>query len=81
MVAFEPSSQDYQTTAVNGAQNTLPAHANNNNMADNTFEGLRRYATDGSVMIPMEALEKLYLSPPTKVQGHLRNTFGNPTPM
>lgn len=45
------------------------------------LEGIRRYATAGSVMIPMDALEKLYLNPPTKVKGDLRQTFGNPTPM
>lgn len=51
-----------------------------NGNVDN-LEDIRRYATAGSVMIPMEALEKLYLNPPTKVKGDLRQTFGNPTPM
>lgn len=31
-------------------------------------------------MLP-ELFEKLYLSPPNKVKGHLGETFGNPTPM
>lgn len=32
-------------------------------------------------MISMDDLEKLYLNPPHKVQGNLRSTFGNPTPL
>lgn len=51
-----------------------------NNVA-NPIDDIRRYATAGSVMIPVEVLEKLYLNPPQKVDGNLRRTFGNPTPL
>ncbi len=81
MPEYVPKPQDYEAAAVNGDRNTAPERSNSNNVTNDHFEGLRRYATDGSVMIPMEALEKLYLNPPSKVQGHLRSTFGNPTPM
>lgn len=42
---------------------------------------LQRIKTAGSVSIPPELFEKLYLSPESKVKGDLRKTFGNPTPM
>lgn len=42
---------------------------------------LQRIRTAGSVSIPPELFEKLYLSPENKVKGDLRKTFGNPTPM
>lgn len=42
---------------------------------------LARIRTAGSVSIPPELFEKLYLSPESKVKGDLRKTFGNPTPM
>ncbi|KAK3934656.1 gpr1-like plasma membrane protein [Diplogelasinospora grovesii] len=42
---------------------------------------LQRARTAGSVQISAELFEKLYLSPPNKVKGGLRKTFGNPTPI
>lgn len=42
---------------------------------------LERIRTAGSVSIPPELFEKLYLSPENRVKGDLRKTFGNPTPM
>lgn len=34
-----------------------------------------------SVTITTEMFEKLYLNPASRVQGHLRQTFANPTPL
>jgi Uma2 family endonuclease len=42
---------------------------------------LRQIQTAGSISISPELFEKLYLSPPNKVKGELRKTFGNPTPL
>ncbi|KAK4496990.1 hypothetical protein PRZ48_011439 [Zasmidium cellare] len=42
---------------------------------------LQRIRTAGSVSIPPELFEKLYLSPESKVKGDLRKTFANPTPI
>ncbi|KAH3915584.1 hypothetical protein HBI56_148140 [Parastagonospora nodorum] len=42
---------------------------------------LRQIRTAGSISISPELFEKLYLSPPNKVKGELRKTFGNPTPL
>lgn len=42
---------------------------------------LNRLRSAASVSIDPELFEKLYLSPPNKVRGDLRKTFGNPTPM
>jgi hypothetical protein len=42
---------------------------------------LRKIQTAGSISISPELFEKLYLSPPNKVKGDLRKTFGNPTPL
>jgi len=42
---------------------------------------LRKIRTAGSISISPELFEKLYLSPPNKVKGELRKTFGNPTPL
>ena len=44
-------------------------------------EYLTRYQTASSVVIPREVFESMYLSPYTQRLGHLRSTFGNPTPM
>ena len=45
------------------------------------LDNLNRYATNGSVAIPMEVFEKMYLNPETRVKGELRKTFANPTPL
>ena len=42
---------------------------------------LQEARTNGAVSISAELFEKLYLAPKTDVSGHLRKTFGNPTPM
>lgn len=42
---------------------------------------LQRIATAGSISIPPEIFEQLYLSPHNRVKGELRQTFGNPTPI
>lgn len=43
---------------------------------------LRPSRTDrDKISISPELFEKMYLSPQTSVQGNLRKTFGNPTPM
>ena len=46
-----------------------------------TSNHLNRYATNGSVAIPMEVFEKMYLNPQMVVKGQLVKTFGNPTPL
>ncbi|KAH8689340.1 GPR1/FUN34/yaaH family-domain-containing protein [Talaromyces proteolyticus] len=42
---------------------------------------LHRIRTAGSISIPPELFEQLYLSPQNRVKGELRQTFGNPTPL
>ena len=56
---------------------------NNNNltMGANDGDALQRVRTAGSISIPPELFEKLYLSPENRVKGDLRKTFGNPTPL
>lgn len=44
-------------------------------------EALETVRSAASISMSPELFEKLYLSPPNKVKGHLRETFGNPTPM
>ena len=51
--------------------------SNGNSHAD----ALQRVRTAGSINIPPELFEKLYLTPPNPVKGDLRKTFGNPTPL
>lgn len=47
-----------------------------------TAEAMRRIRTAGSISIPPELFEKLYLSPHDHyIKGDLRKTFGNPTPL
>lgn len=58
---------------------------NNNNLTmganDSSGDALERIRTAGSISIPPELFEKLYLSPENRVKGDLRKTFGNPTPL
>lgn len=58
---------------------------NNNNLTmganDTQGDALERIRTAGSISIPPELFEKLYLSPENRVRGDLRKTFGNPTPV
>ncbi|KAI0107243.1 GPR1/FUN34/yaaH family-domain-containing protein [Nemania sp. FL0031] len=44
-------------------------------------EMLDRIATTGGISIPPEVFEQLYLAPKNRVEGQLRQTFGNPTPI
>lgn len=48
---------------------------------DGNADFLRRIHTAGSVQIPAELFEQLYLAPQNRVKGQLRQTFGNPTPI
>jgi hypothetical protein len=48
---------------------------------DKRNEALHRIRTAGSVSIPPELFEQLYLAPHHRVKGQLRQTFGNPTPL
>lgn len=44
-------------------------------------EMLQRIATTGGISISPELFEQLYLAPKNRVEGQLRQTFGNPTPV
>ncbi|MCJ1285717.1 hypothetical protein MMC26_005058 [Xylographa opegraphella] len=44
-------------------------------------EHLKRYETNGTISLPMEVFEKIYLNPQLPIKGELRGTFGNPTPL
>ncbi|KAI9756776.1 MAG: hypothetical protein M4579_003693 [Chaenotheca gracillima] len=46
-----------------------------------TGSPLRRKQTSGSVTMPPELFEKLYLTPQSEVKHDLRKTFANPTPL
>lgn len=60
---------------------------NRNTVPDGNGKGyansdqLERIRTAGSISIPPELFERLYLSPQNVVKGDLRKTFGNPTPL
>ncbi|KAF2206215.1 hypothetical protein CERZMDRAFT_115868 [Cercospora zeae-maydis SCOH1-5] len=41
---------------------------------------LRHVQTQGSIILSPEMFERLYLSPPTRAKGELRQMIGNPTP-
>lgn len=70
----EMQFRDYGNNVASGRGDNPGANGNEN--------GLSRLDTGGSVVtISMGDLEKLYLNPPQRVQGHLRETFGNPTPL
>jgi uncharacterized protein len=47
---------------------------------DSREDILRKIRTLDSIAIPLEVFEKLYLTPQQPAAGHLRKTFGNPTP-
>ncbi len=44
-------------------------------------EMLDRTPTAGAISISPELFEQLYLAPKNRVEGQLRQTFGNPTPL
>ncbi|EUC43119.1 hypothetical protein COCMIDRAFT_101675 [Bipolaris oryzae ATCC 44560] len=64
----------------NGYGNGFPGHLNLDASVDSNT-ALHHIRTAGSISISPELFEKLYLSPPNKVKGELRKTFGNPTPI
>lgn len=66
--------------ATNNVQDGEPS-MNGIKESDQQNEYLTRYQTASSVVIPREVFESMYLSPYTQRLGHLRSTFGNPTPM
>lgn len=49
--------------------------------SDSQSPPLGKYETNASIMIPKDVFEKMYLTPKLPVKGHLRDTFGNPTPL
>lgn len=80
--------------AVNGSVNTNSIEQKflngNSNAAGKTYnqclyqisqDAPNRDGTAGSINMPPELFEKLYLAPKNEVKGELRNTFGNPTPL
>ncbi|KAI1322439.1 GPR1/FUN34/YaaH-class plasma membrane protein [Xylariaceae sp. FL0255] len=56
-------------------------HAANTTHYEFDENTIRPVPTGGSVAMPPELFEKLYLSPQNKAKGDLRKTFGNPTPV
>lgn len=67
----EPRTHEFESIpTANGDHNLMPEGQTVDKPSNSQLEDLRRYATNGSVMIPLEVLEKLYLSPPNKVSGH-----------
>ncbi|KEF52983.1 uncharacterized protein A1O9_10890 [Exophiala aquamarina CBS 119918] len=62
-------------------KNDFSAPQGNNNISDQENGYLTSYQTASSVVIPREVFESMYLTPYTQRLGHLRSTFGNPTPM
>ncbi|KAK0507876.1 hypothetical protein JMJ35_009765 [Cladonia borealis] len=78
-------AHQHDTPSNDGANDTLEkdfsagnSHGPTNNAKDDALERIR---TAGSISIPPELFEKLYLSPENRVSGDLRKTFGNPTPL
>lgn len=63
---------------VAGTNGNYTQHLDHNTDSD---LALKQIQTAGSISISPELFEKLYLSPPNKVKGELRKTFGNPTPL
>lgn len=59
-----------------GDQGNISLHPN-----ESPELALQKIRTAGSVSIPPELFEKLYLNPEARVKGELRKTFGNPTPV
>ena len=62
------------------AANSIPNDKEWKHEAGNK-ETLYQTQTAGSIIIPQDIFEKLYLSPQNNVKGDLRKTFGNPTPL
>lgn len=73
------AGNSYRLTIL-GYSNSFPGHLNLDASVDSNT-ALHHIRTAGSISISPELFEKLYLSPPNKVKGELRKTFGNPTPV
>lgn len=69
------------TSNIDGADNDRVLKEQNFVNHHDRSDALRQVQTAGSVVMSPELFEKLYLSPQTRVKGHLRTTFGNPTPL
>ena len=78
-------SNQPDTSANNGANETVEKDFLSGTSYGSTKksqdDALDRVRTAGSISIPPELFEKLYLSPENRVKGDLRKTFGNPTPL
>lgn len=68
-----PSGYLYFTPTSKAAIMTHPEETKSN--------GLETIDTMGSINIPRDVFEKLYLTPQSQVKGELRKTFANPTPL
>lgn len=85
MSSTETHSHDFTETRLDGPnglhdENTHDScHNGYTKPESQQMEGLSRQPT--SSFIPMEVFEKMYLTPRNRVRGHLRSTFGNPTPL
>jgi hypothetical protein len=77
------SRQDGKNDAHSTMNNrlTYPGYRQHLDHTTDSDTALRQIQTAGSISISPELFEKLYLSPPNKVKGELRKTFGNPTPL
>ena len=70
---FPLSGHLYLTPTSKATIMTHPEEAKSN--------GLETIDTMGSINIPRDVFEKLYLTPQSQVKGELRKTFANPTPL
>jgi hypothetical protein len=75
------SSMDYTHQEHNSQPNRDMANGITFHSDDSREETLRKMRTADSIAIPRDVFEKLYLSPQQPAAGHLRKTFGNPTPV
>ncbi|KAL9023706.1 MAG: hypothetical protein Q9196_007030, partial [Gyalolechia fulgens] len=68
--------KDFANRGIDGNTNGNGYNYNNAN-----GDSMTRLRTAGSINIPPDLFENLYLAPKSRVKGELRNTFGNPTPI
>jgi len=71
--AFTPGHREDMTSPETRTMDFHPA--------DTREDTLRKIRTADSVALPMDVFEKLYLGPQQPAAGHLRKTFGNPSPV
>jgi len=74
------------TVASSHRDNVTPPETNMSNEPtfhpdDSREDTIRKIRTADSIAVPRDVFEKLYLSPQQPAAGHLRKTFGNPTPV